>query len=370
MILLILNKNIMSTVIITKRKNMNKSKIAFAAATALLLTSAYSHAQTTVGGNMRVGLKGTKAENNAIGSGTLFTKETQINIANKGSLNIAGVTYAAGFSIENDGGDTGATGTHFENNYIDIINASSGTTVTFSSDHLKPSDVEFHDIIAGPQNLGHATAFAASVSGVGSDTFYNRDIAGKGKKEGFGAGIMQDIGTFGKFNFIYQPDTAVALGDTGAGKMDAGSTSNSFYDTSFRGSLGVKGLDIVLGMNKQEGTGTEKDVKFDTQGIKYTLNQFTVGLQRADGTYNTTGSTMKSKELGLAYAVTKDLSLGYSMIKVDESTTAPNEKSQGITVGYSLGPVSVTAIAAKVDNALGVAASDGKSFIVNLGTTF
>ena len=349
---------------------MNKSKIAFAAATALLLTSAYSHAQTTVGGNMRIGLKGTKAENNAIGSGTLFTKETQLNIANKGSLNIAGVTYAAGFSIENDGGDTGTTGTHFENNYIDIINASSGTTITFSSDHLKPSDVEFHDIIAGPQNLGHATAFAASASGVGSDTFYNLVIAGKGKKEGFGAGIMQDIGTFGKFNFIYQPDTTVALGDTGTASMSGGSTTNSFYDTSFRGSLGVKGLDIVLGMNRINGTGTEKDVKFDTQGIKYTLNQFTVGLQKADGTYNTTGSTMKSKELGLAYAVTKDLSLGYSMIKVDESATAPNEKSQGITVGYSLGPVSVTAIAAKVDNASGVAAADGKSFIVNLGTTF
>jgi len=349
---------------------MNKSKIAFAAATALLLTSAYSHAQTTVGGNMRIGLKGTKAANYPTASGTLFTKETQINIANKGSLNIAGVTYAAGFSIENDGGDTGTTGTHFENNYIDIINASSGTTITFSSDHLKPSDVEFHDIIAGPQNLGHATAFAASASGVGSDTFYNLVIAGKGKKEGFGAGIMQDIGTFGKFNFIYQPDTTVALGDTGTASMSGGSTTNSFYDTSFRGSLGVKGLDIVLGMNRINGTGTEKDVKFDTQGIKYTLNQFTVGLQKADGTYNTTGSTMKSKELGLAYAVTKDLSLGYSMIKVDESATAPNEKSQGITVGYSLGPVSVTAIAAKVDNALGVDLSDGKSFIVNLGTTF
>lgn len=351
---------------------MNKSKIAFAAATALLLTSAYSHAQTTVGGNMRIGLKGTKSANYAIGSGTLFTKETQINIANKGALNIAGVTYAAGFSIENDGGDSGAAATHFENNYIDFINASTGTTITFSSDHLKPSDVEFHDIIAGPQNLGHATAFAASLStGVGSDTFYNETIAGKGKKEGFGAGIMQDIGTFGRFNFIYQPDSgAIALGDTGAGTMSAGSNTNSFYDTSFRGSLGVKGLDVVVAMNKIEGQGTDKDIKFDTQGIKYNMGQFTVGLQRADGTYNTTGHTMKSKELGLAYAATKDLSIGYSLIKVDESQTSPEEKSQGITVGYSLGPVSVTAIAAKVENAKGVETSDGKAFIVNLGAAF
>ena len=359
-------------IITTKRKHMNKSKIAFAAATALLLTSAYSHAQTTVGGNMRIGLKGTKSANYAIGSGTLFTKETQINVANKGALNIAGVTYAAGFSIENDGGDAGAAATHFENNYIDFINASTGTTITFSSDHLKPSDVEFHDIIAGPQNLGHATAFAASLStGVGSDTFYNETIAGKGKKEGFGAGIIQDIGTFGKFNFIYQPDSgAIALGDTGAGSMTAGSNTNSFYDTSFRGSLGVKGLDVVVAMNKIDGQGTDKDIKFDTQGIKYNMGQFTVGLQRADGTYNTSGHTMKSKELGLAYAATKDLSIGYSMIKVDESQTSPEEKSQGITVGYSLGPVSVTAIAAKVENAKGVDLSDGKAFIVNLGAAF
>lgn len=358
-------------IITTKRKHMNKSKIAFAAATALLLTSAYSHAQTTVGGNMRIGLKGTKSANYAIGSGTLATKETQINIANKGALNIAGVTYAAGFSIENDGGDTGSTGTHFENNYIDIINASTGTTITFSADHLKPSDVEFHDIILGPQNLGHATAFAASLStGVGSDTFYNRDIAGKGKREGFGAGIIQDIGTFGKFNFIYQPDISVALGDTGTATMTGGSATNSFYDTSFRGSLGVKGLDVVVAMNKLDGQGTDKDIKFDTQGIKYNMGQFTVGLQRADGTYTAAGATMKSKELGLAYAVTKDLSIGYSLIKVDDSTTSPEEKSQGITVGYSLGPVSVTAIAAKVDNALGVDLSDGKSFLVNLGAAF
>lgn len=350
---------------------MNKSKIAFAAATALLLTSAYSHAQTTVGGNMRIGLKGTKTANYPTGSGTLFTKETQINIANKGALNIAGVTYAAGFSIENDGGDTGTTGTHFENNYIDIINASTGTTITFSSDHLKPSDVEFHDIIAGPQNLGQATAFAASLStGVGSDTFYNGTIAGKGKKEGFGAGIIQDIGTFGKFSFIYQPDTAVALGDTGTASMTGGTAANSFYDTAFRGSLGVKGLDVVFATNKIDGQGTEKDIKFDTQGIKYNMGQFTVGLQQADGTYNVSGHTMKSKELGLAYAVTKDLSIGYSLIKVDDSTTSPEEKSQGITVGYSLGPVSVTAIAAKVDNALGVDLSDGKAFIVNLGAAF
>ncbi len=38
---------------------MKTSKIAFATASALLLTSAISSAQTTIGGNMRVGYKAT-----------------------------------------------------------------------------------------------------------------------------------------------------------------------------------------------------------------------------------------------------------------------------------------------------------------------
>ena len=112
---------------------MKTSKIAFATASALLLTTAFSSAQTTIGGNMRVGYKATSSDLGAgIGSNRGFTKETQINVANKGKLNVGGLEYAAGFSIELDGSDLNqpAAGTasafgkaHYENNYIDIINS-------------------------------------------------------------------------------------------------------------------------------------------------------------------------------------------------------------------------------------------------------
>ena len=110
---------------------MKLSKIALASATALLLTTALSNAQTTVGGNMRVGLKAVSSDLGAgLGSNSRMVKETQINIANKGKLNVGGLEYAAGFSIELDGSDlnqpAAATASafgkaHYENNYIDII---------------------------------------------------------------------------------------------------------------------------------------------------------------------------------------------------------------------------------------------------------
>ena len=143
---------------------MKLSKIALASATALLLTTALSNAQTTVGGNMRVGLKATSSDFGK-GSNSLMTKETQINIANKGKLNVGGLDYAAGFSLELDGSDaTVGGGTHYENNYINIINASSGTTLHFGSDHVKPTDVQLSDIVLGAVRTDHVARGAASTS--------------------------------------------------------------------------------------------------------------------------------------------------------------------------------------------------------------
>jgi hypothetical protein len=136
-----------------------------------------------------------------------MVKETQINIANKGKLNIGGLEYAAGFSIEFDGNDhnraAGSSTTvcteqdigtepagcttgsvvngsavsfgkaHYENNYIDIINPSTKTTFTFSADHLKPSDVQLSDIVGGPARVDHVMNLsAATAAGVGIKSKY------------------------------------------------------------------------------------------------------------------------------------------------------------------------------------------------------
>jgi hypothetical protein len=70
-----------------------------------------------------------------------FGSEQQINIQNKGKLAIGGLDYAAGFSIENDGDQAGTI--FNENVFIDLINASSGTTVSFSRDHIQRSDSDY-----------------------------------------------------------------------------------------------------------------------------------------------------------------------------------------------------------------------------------
>lgn len=367
---------------------MKNTKIAFATASALLLTTAFSNAQTTVGGNMRIGYKATSADlGGGLGSNSRMVKETQINIANKGKLNIGGLEYAAGFSIELDGNDLNRAApttysavsfgkAHYENNYIDIIVPSTKTTFTFSADHLKPSDVQLSDIVGGPARVDHVLNHAAATAaGASIASKYTDKMDDKGSTEGFGVGIIQDLGV-GKLNFIYQPDASEnfsALGDTGGSMTDAlSSTSNSFYDVSFRGDLGVKGLDVLVSRNKQSGTGSDRDIKFHSEGIRYTMGAITGAYQQSKGEYDT-GATKnaKSKEYGLAYTVNPNLSVGAVLIKTkDDSAAATEEKITGLSIGYNLGPVFLSTVAGKIDGAGNTAGADGKAIQVSLGTTF
>ena len=390
---------------------MKNTKIALATASALLITTAFSNAQTTVGGNMRIGLKAVSSDLGAgLGSNSRMVKETQINIANKGKLNIGGLEYAAGFSVEFDGNDlnrkqgttatvctaqdtdssgtTCTTGTvvngsavsfgkaHYENNYIDIINPSTKTTFTFSADHLKPSDVQLSDIVGGPVRVDHVMNLsAASATGAGIKSKYTDKMDDKGSEEGFGIGFIQDLGV-GKLNFIYQPDRSEnfsALADTGGDMTDAlSSTTNSQYDVSFRGDLGIKGLDLLVSRNKTEGTGALRDIKFHSEGVKYTMGAITGAYQQSKGEYSTTaGQNAKSKEYGLAYTVTPTLSVGAVLIKTkDNSLAGIEEKITGLSVGYNLGPVFLSTVVGKIDDAGNTAGADAKAIQLSLGTTF
>jgi hypothetical protein len=361
---------------------MKNTKIALATASALLITTAFSNAQTTVGGNMRIGLKGSSSDN-TLGSNSKIVKETQINIANKGKLNVGGLEYAAGFSIELDGNDLNQTASgalasgkaHYENNYIDIINPSTKTTFTISADHLKPSDVQLSDIVGGPARVDHVMNHTASVAGASKASKYTDKMDDKGAEDGFGIGFIQDLGV-GKLNFIYQPDKSENFGanaDTGGSMTDAlNSTTNSMIDMSFRGDLGVKGLDVLVSRNKQEGTGTQRDIKFHSEGVRYTMGAITGAYQQSKGEYSTTaGENAKSKEYGLAYTVTPTLSVGAVLIKTkDDSAAGVEEKITGLSIGYNLGPVFLSTVVGKIDDAGNTAGADAKAIQVTLGTTF
>jgi hypothetical protein len=359
----------------------------------LLLTSALagslmfngiSLAQTTVSGSLDLSFKAVSSDGTGVKTGsakndTYIGKESQINIANKGKLN-NGLDYAAGFSLEydgNDGTDTDNTrpafsNTHNENVFIDFI--SGNTTFTIGVDHIQNSDrtlgvligedaEDFADGING-------TTSGLSISSVGSDPAST-----------YGVGIMQKT-PVGTFSAYYTPKSGnrnqeATSNDASFIAVDNGDVdgAQSATELGFVGDLGVKGLSTHLFYNKREAmttATTEQDVKGINIGASYNVGQITGGINRKKVDTKDTGIDNTQMEYSVAYAATKELSIGLNYSKADKDGSTTDEKVKSIAVGYNMGPVVLVGQYGKVDGKNGSVAesAEGDVLYLQLSTKF
>ena len=330
---------------------MNKSVLV---GSALLLSTALVSAQTTVSGNVDIGYKALRTNNTKAQSYGVMTKETQINLQTKGAA-ASGWNYAAGFSIENDGTDTGAIGTHTENTYIDLINGN--TTISFSADHLPNGNYSITNIVGGVADIDDIAGGIAGQTPV--------MLAGHGAAAAFGLGLIQDFGV-AKASFFYAPSGTNTPGDNdGKTTLSTGTGAlNSFKEITVRGNFGVKALDAGVVYNWTESdeqtAGATNDITNYLVSLKYTFaNGFALAGELAESETKA-GLNTKTKAIGIGYAVNKDVTIGYQMAKTDLSTAAtPTEKIQGINIGYNLGPVALTAVLVDADN-IGATTTTGR----------
>jgi hypothetical protein len=322
---------------------------------ALLISTSLTSAQTTVTGNIDIGLKALSTDSTKAQSTRSMTKESQINLQTKGSLP-NGMSYAAGMSLEYDGQDAGAIGTHTENNYIDII--SGGTTISFSADHMPNGNYSITNIVGGVADIDDVAQGIAAATPVMLSTH--------GANAAFGIGIIQDFGV-AKASYFYAPSgTNSPAANDGSGMTGALSGAlNSFHEVTVRGNFGVKGLDAGLVVNAIDSDETTGGVNNDVQNylvsLKYTLpNGLAAAVEQSENETKT-GLNTKTRALGLGYAVSKDVTVGYQIAKTDLSTVAtPTEKIQGINIGYNLGPVALTGVFVKADD-VGATTTTGRN---------
>lgn len=313
---------------------------------ALLISTSLTSAQTTVTGNIDIGLKAYSTDSNKAQSSRNMTKESQINLQTKGSLP-NGMSYAAGMSVEYDGTDTGSVGMHTENNYIDII--SGNTTLSFSADHMPNGNYSITNIagtIADIDDVVQGVAATAAAS----------MLDGHGANGSFGIGVIQNLG-FARASYFYAPSgTNTPLGNDGSdATLALAGPLNSFHEVTLRGDFGVKGLDAGLVYNVIDSdetiSGANNDVSNYLVSLKYTLPMGLAIAGEQSEAETKAGVNTKTRALGIGYAVNKDVTVGYQIAKTDLSTVnTTEEKIQGINIGYNLGPVALQGNLVKVDN--------------------
>jgi len=351
------------------------------ASSALLAGNAI--AQTTVSGQLDLAYKAITSDRSAdaVSSMNGFGKEWQLNIQSKGKLN-NGMDYAAGFSLEHDGAQTGTNGLD-ENIFIDFI--SGNTTFTVGTDHIQNSDrtaATFVGLIA--EDITNSAG-----GSLGTDVFLA--AVGADPVASYGFGITQTIPGMAAISAWYAPTGAVApsAGNTTyVGNDDSlyEDGNESAYEIGITGSFGVKGLNAHAFMNKKDRAdvvtaATDRDIKGYNYGLNYNFGQVTVGYNykktenqtAAAGNASTSTGDIKQNEYGIAYAVSPTLTVGANYTKADAdatSATKADAKSKSVAVGYNLGPVALTAQAARLENFTGLTGVDADVLYLRASTKF
>jgi hypothetical protein len=346
-------------------------KLMLTSALAGLALTASAIAQTTITGEIRVNHKavGSEATTATATSGRGFGTEQQINFATKGKLNVGGLDYAAGFSIENDAVQT--INQFNENTFIDITNASSGTTLSFSVDHIQRNDSD--------RSAGNIFGFAPSEFSSSGHASLMSATPGPGVGQSQSVAIIQDIGKFGKLSYAYAPtatDKSTTTLTTGAGSSEALTENNekSAYEIGFVGSLGVTGLTVDYFTSKQKAlVGEAIQAEGQNIGIRYTTGAVTLGAARK--IWNDNHATVKTetteKNYGIAYAVNKDVTLGLLHATAENNVaTSPagtvTQKLTAVQLGYNLGPVALTVGVARNSDLNGIAGQDSDMIMTRL----
>lgn len=355
---------------------MKKLLLSTALTGALLTTSAI--AQTSVTGNMTIGLRST-AETGAAGAISTASKrgmlvETQLNVQSKGKLN-NGMDYAAGFALEFDGDQTasttGAKSINNENVYIDLI--SGGTTFSVSIDHMNDFDRSM------APKVGEHGGSTGAAGGATTATMILVDPINTATA--FGINLRQAFPGVGQITLGYVPTASCSSTDSaGCGGSDTavvegneGSAYSALLEIS---NLGIKGLSAEAGYTSQQRkvgstTSPTRDAQFITAGISYTDGPFSIGYNRKefeDG--KSTLETKKQNDIGLAYTV-GNISYGAYYQKVESNlATKVDETYKALAIGYNLGPVAAMVNVGKNSDLGGTSGADLDSITLKLRTSF
>jgi len=353
-------------------------KLLLTTAIAGVMVSGSAFAQTTITGELRLNYKAVGNISPA-GTGAVrgFGQEQQVNVQTKGKLNVLGLDYAAGFSIENDG--TQSTTLFNENTYMDFTNASSGTTFSIGKDHIQRSDSDRSAAVL----VGFTPNEMSGDGPTSSRTIFAQNI-GPAVGQALTASLLQKT-PFGTLSYSYAPTgRAMITTQASASAVDLSQSSEgtaendekSAYEYGFVGDFGVKGLNTYYFKSNQDrnnaaATAQARSSQAKSLGISYNFGQISAGFAKKDYNYMATtsgpGATAGTNDIderhyGVAYSVNKDLTVGLVYAKGDFTGAAADQTTKILNIGYNLGPVALTAAYAQnrdVGGTAGVESNQG-----------
>jgi hypothetical protein len=261
-----------------------------------------------------------------------------------------------------------------ENTYIDFI--SGNTTFTIGADHIQNPDFAVSNLV-GVSDIDDLMSGVGVTKGSASGLALLFPTNKGSAYESYGFGIVQSIPAVGRASISYVPNATTGAAANDQNAFNSRTNAPGIYDgvsrweVGFSGDLGVKGLTGSAFYNRSVDAGAA-NVTGQYIAAKYNTGNVTVALGRADQQANSSnaGVDTKAYDLGFAYAISKDVSIGYSAARTKKDGTAANEKMQQISLGYSLGPISTGITVGSIKNLGGTAAVNGDAILARAAVNF
>jgi outer membrane protein OmpU len=131
----------------------------------------------------------------------------------------------------------------------------------------------------------------------------------------------------------------------------------------------VEGLSLGAAMGTTEiVAGTEVDES--TMYATYAWNGFTVGYQKSEYDAPTADASDDSTAVGISYAVNDNLSISYNEHTVDIGGSTTDQESDGVSISYTMGGITLAGHKNEMSAVNGVAGTDDEGYEVMLSFAF
>jgi outer membrane protein OmpU len=310
----------------------NLKKIGLTAlAGSLVVTSAFAGALSVSGGaKISHTTKGGNEDGAAASQGSPFGLQKSIGFTGSGELDNGHSVSLSHYSAAGGGHsssiltyDMGDAGT------LTYTDTSAALGIAKIDDLMPTADEEIWNGVGGSP--------VGRTNGPGTGFNYTNSTAMDG--------VRIDIGYSSKSTGNESDDG----GTSGAGGLKSASSIAIQY-------TGIEGAKIFAGTGSK-GASDDTETDLDTYGFTYTMGAITVGAQRSETDVSGTADQEKDA-YGIAFAINENLSVSYGASETSEVGSTLDQELSGISVGYSMGGISIKAHANEGENVANTASNE------------
>ena len=134
---------------------------------------------------------------------------------------------------------------------------------------------------------------------------------------------------------------------------------------------GVEGLTVGYAQDDNGLAGTSA-IDYDTMYVKYAYGPITAGYQKSNQDANGVTNDDVFTAMGVTYAVSDSLSIGYTVSEYDDDNNTADEESTSINFSYTMGSMTLAGAHVTVDNqgADSAAINDTSGYALDLSFAF